>query len=641
MNKFLFDAFLSHNSSDKAFVRKIAKILKTAGLEVWFDEWVISPGDDIYLKIEEGLEVSKVLVLFMSVNAFLSDWVKLERSAAIFRDPANKTRRFVPVLIGNCEIPDTLKRLAYIDLREFNPTGIQMLCNTLKKEIQDINGILKFNDLDAIFYHSQYPYIEFSIINRSVFSVQITSINAVKWATEKHERSMYRYNTGPRIALELNLNKISNGRGWRIFGEHDVSNLRSGESEAFKMVIRDCSNSLSILGIEICYISEKSPNIQNVYATHMLLIESPTEKYDNDGSVYILNKQEALSYLLQGPGNSDHKLCQLDKDLSGNLRFVLARSAACLAKNNDLPHWSILLKQYENTEYWGSVLASWAEFGLSDVPPQIEDYFLSWVKDPVKITRVPIWDNEAHSIIVLTGILKKYGSLNLIGEIIDATAGFRFDVNIDTNNIEKFLKMSSFTSLSVFRDKAMGFVIKVLGKEALGLLILVATTNRIDAIEARKLIGNLMNNKDIPQYNSIEFEKYIIDLWFTSTENKSNELLARYFPRTYRAFDAKIKKYGLDELVTCGDQFLLENLAANKNLSSKNIAALISDGDKDVRINIAQRPDLSFFDQEKLSRDHDVVVRRHLARNKNLDEKIRDLLNEDKDDIVRENISKL
>jgi hypothetical protein len=39
-------------------VRRLAERLKQAGLRVWFDEWIIKPGDDIYLAIERGLESS-------------------------------------------------------------------------------------------------------------------------------------------------------------------------------------------------------------------------------------------------------------------------------------------------------------------------------------------------------------------------------------------------------------------------------------------------------------------------------------------------------------------------------------------------------------------------------------------------------
>ena len=78
-------------------VRAVAERLRQDGLKVWFDEWVLKPGDSIPVKIEEGLEHSRVLVLCMSANAFGSDWAQLEASTFRFRDPLNKERRFIPL----------------------------------------------------------------------------------------------------------------------------------------------------------------------------------------------------------------------------------------------------------------------------------------------------------------------------------------------------------------------------------------------------------------------------------------------------------------------------------------------------------------------------------------------------------------
>ena len=60
---FQYDVFLSHSSGDKPQVRRLAERLRAAGLRVWFAQWVIRPGDDIYLAIERGLKASRTLVL--------------------------------------------------------------------------------------------------------------------------------------------------------------------------------------------------------------------------------------------------------------------------------------------------------------------------------------------------------------------------------------------------------------------------------------------------------------------------------------------------------------------------------------------------------------------------------------------------
>jgi hypothetical protein len=40
------DVFLSHSAKDKAVVRAVAERLRKDGLRVWFDEWLLKPGDN-------------------------------------------------------------------------------------------------------------------------------------------------------------------------------------------------------------------------------------------------------------------------------------------------------------------------------------------------------------------------------------------------------------------------------------------------------------------------------------------------------------------------------------------------------------------------------------------------------------------
>ena len=90
-DEFPCDVFLSHSAKDKAVVRPLAERLRADGVKVWFDEWVLKPGDSIErnqsktAKVEEGLERSRVLVLCMSDHAFGSDWAQLE--SGTFRFP--------------------------------------------------------------------------------------------------------------------------------------------------------------------------------------------------------------------------------------------------------------------------------------------------------------------------------------------------------------------------------------------------------------------------------------------------------------------------------------------------------------------------------------------------------------------------
>ncbi len=122
-----YDVYLSYNSADRERVRDLAVRLHEAGVRVWFDEWAIKPGDDIVIAVERGLEASQRLVLCLSTAALGSKWVSLERTTAIFRDPSNEDRRFIPLLLEDCDLPDSLMAKKYVDFRDEDDDAFQQL----------------------------------------------------------------------------------------------------------------------------------------------------------------------------------------------------------------------------------------------------------------------------------------------------------------------------------------------------------------------------------------------------------------------------------------------------------------------------------------------------------------------------------
>lgn len=129
MNKFRYDVFLSHNSRDKAQARQLAERLRDQGLKVWFDEWVIKPGDDVYTVIEDALEASRTLVLCLSPASLGSGWVSLERTTILFRDPSRTDRHFIPLLLDDCEIPTSMRSFRFIDFRSRSESALNELSN--------------------------------------------------------------------------------------------------------------------------------------------------------------------------------------------------------------------------------------------------------------------------------------------------------------------------------------------------------------------------------------------------------------------------------------------------------------------------------------------------------------------------------
>ena len=128
---YTYDVFLSYSLQDKVAVQRLAGRLKNDGLRVWLDVWQINVGESIPQAIEKGLEESRINVLVLSPYSLGREWPHMERATAMLRDPTNAQRRFVPLLLERCEIPDTLKRFKYIDYQQESESGYQELLQFL------------------------------------------------------------------------------------------------------------------------------------------------------------------------------------------------------------------------------------------------------------------------------------------------------------------------------------------------------------------------------------------------------------------------------------------------------------------------------------------------------------------------------
>ncbi|RPH30306.1 MAG: TIR domain-containing protein [Bacteroidales bacterium] len=127
--------FLSHSSQDKKIIRRIRDDLKSHGHEPWFDEEDIPYGGSITNHVSKGLENSEVVLVFLSHNSVLSNWVKTEWQLQFF-DQVNKGLvLIIPVLLEECSIPKLLQDKRYADFRdkESYETNLANLLRSLQK----------------------------------------------------------------------------------------------------------------------------------------------------------------------------------------------------------------------------------------------------------------------------------------------------------------------------------------------------------------------------------------------------------------------------------------------------------------------------------------------------------------------------
>ncbi len=110
--------FICHASEDKdGFVREFAKRLRERGVDAWFDEWEMRPGESLVRKIEQGLDACDVFVVVLSSVSVNKPWVREELDAGVIKSIEDRTR-LIPVIIDQCDVPRLLKSRLWVRIAD-------------------------------------------------------------------------------------------------------------------------------------------------------------------------------------------------------------------------------------------------------------------------------------------------------------------------------------------------------------------------------------------------------------------------------------------------------------------------------------------------------------------------------------------
>lgn len=114
-------AFICHIRKDKEIASRLGKDLLSQGIDVWFDEWGMYPGDSIIGGIERGLENCSHLLILISKYSTKSNWVQEEVRSAMHRRIESGTPVIIPVLLDRCKVPQLLRGLKRVDIsKDYN-----------------------------------------------------------------------------------------------------------------------------------------------------------------------------------------------------------------------------------------------------------------------------------------------------------------------------------------------------------------------------------------------------------------------------------------------------------------------------------------------------------------------------------------
>ncbi len=113
--------FISHTSSDKKIlVKKLATDLRSAGAQVFYDEWSIPPAERLRDKISTAIRDCTHFIAVISNRSLKSKWVRIELDQAFNLQIRGTGPRILPVIFGNVDyeqIPPDILGLRWVQFR--------------------------------------------------------------------------------------------------------------------------------------------------------------------------------------------------------------------------------------------------------------------------------------------------------------------------------------------------------------------------------------------------------------------------------------------------------------------------------------------------------------------------------------------
>ena len=110
-------AFLSYAKEDAPFVQALATRLLQDGVLTWFDQKDLLPGDDWKRKIDDAIERSDfVLVFVSSVSVAKTGYFQRELKYALEQRQLRPegTRYIIPIVVDECQVPATLRDIHWL-----------------------------------------------------------------------------------------------------------------------------------------------------------------------------------------------------------------------------------------------------------------------------------------------------------------------------------------------------------------------------------------------------------------------------------------------------------------------------------------------------------------------------------------------
>ena len=193
-----YDVFLSHNSTDKSVVERMARLLKEQGLKPFLDKWHLIPGEPWQEALEEALDQSETCAVFIGPGG-ISPWEHEEMRAAISRrvEDVSKSFRVIPVLLPGAvrgargRLPGFLTRSTWVEFGDIeDPEAIHRL-------ISGIKGIAPGDSATKTRYNGVNPYRGLNVFDVEHAPFFFGREASVEWLVHELRTSQFLAVIGP------------------------------------------------------------------------------------------------------------------------------------------------------------------------------------------------------------------------------------------------------------------------------------------------------------------------------------------------------------------------------------------------------------------------------------------------------------
>jgi len=190
MEKFKWDAFISHASEDKKDVAiPLTEALESKGLKIWLDKDELSVGSSLRRGIDEGLANSRFGIVILSKHFFNKEWPKKELDALVARDDGRE-KVILPVW----------HKISFLDIKKYSPLLADKLAVSTDRGIEFVvEELIKVLNKES-------PKQEFIPSNDGYYSAEIKGTVSFDYS---NNNGRYCIGKGSQM-FELNFSKASN-----------------------------------------------------------------------------------------------------------------------------------------------------------------------------------------------------------------------------------------------------------------------------------------------------------------------------------------------------------------------------------------------------------------------------------------------